>query len=185
MIKPLIKVSLFVMLFFLLCGPVSFAKMSESSNDYLNTTQTAQQVKSLQSKVFAQYVNKKETDTISIKILSGTGDLDIAKAMANRLKYMGYDIAAVDFAPRSNFTQNTFILTTTPKPRLKNLPQIWPALEQTLKRSVGNLNMTLFWLPQKYPNKPQKNQMPLPTVLKSKCSAVTVTSAPPNPFQGN
>ena len=157
MIKPLIKVSLFVMLFFLLCGPVSFAKMSESSNDYLNTTQTAQQVKSLQSKVFAQYVNKKETDTISIKILSGTGDLDIAKAMANRLKYMGYDIAAVDFAPRSNFTQNTIYFNDNAKTQAEELASDLAGTRTNLKalswESQYDIILVATEIPQQTPKK--------------------------------
>lgn len=47
------------------------------------------------------------TKGIKIKVLSGNGDIGSAKQMARRLEEMGYQVAQVDFATRSNFVQDT------------------------------------------------------------------------------
>ncbi|MGA1868099.1 MAG: LytR C-terminal domain-containing protein [bacterium] len=44
---------------------------------------------------------------LTIKVLSGDGDIESAHAMADRLRKMGYNIKLIDYAPRSNFTHNT------------------------------------------------------------------------------
>jgi len=44
---------------------------------------------------------------LRVKVLSGDGDLNSAKEMARKLRNMGYKISLIDYAPRSNFSQNT------------------------------------------------------------------------------
>ena len=158
MYKPLIKVCLFVVLFFLFCWSLSFSKVSENPNDYVNTTKTAEQVESLQSKVIAQYAKKNEMDTISIKILSGTGDLDIAKGMAKHLKYLEYDIAAIDYAPRSNFTQNTIYFNDNAKTQAEELASDLASTKPILKflswSSQFDLILVATEVPKLTPKKP-------------------------------
>jgi len=60
------------------------------------------------SQLFASLSDaKEELSDLKIKVLSGTGDLSSAKEMAKELEESGYKIKAVDFAPRSNFINNT------------------------------------------------------------------------------
>jgi len=49
----------------------------------------------------------KPTAGVKVKVLSGNGNIASAKMMAQRLEKMGYKIARIDFATRSNFAQDT------------------------------------------------------------------------------
>jgi hypothetical protein len=50
---------------------------------------------------------KRDLAHIKIKVLSGDGKFKSAKAMAKRLKKMGYKINRLDLAPRANFKMDT------------------------------------------------------------------------------
>ncbi|MEE8299670.1 MAG: hypothetical protein V3R28_00015 [Desulfatiglandales bacterium] len=50
---------------------------------------------------------KRDIGKLKIKVLSGDGNLNSAKAMAKRLMKMGYKIGAILYAPRSDFSQDT------------------------------------------------------------------------------
>jgi outer membrane protein len=44
---------------------------------------------------------------IKIKVLSGDGNIRPARRMAEQLESLGYSVASIDLAPKSNFTQHT------------------------------------------------------------------------------
>lgn len=56
---------------------------------------------------FSETYDEEELSLLKIKVLSGTGDLNSAKEMAKELEKTGYKIKFVDYAPRSNFINNT------------------------------------------------------------------------------
>ena len=61
------------------------------------------------------------TKDIKIKVLSGNGDIGSAKQMARRLEEMGYQVAQVDFATRSNFVQDTVFFSKSAEEEAKRL----------------------------------------------------------------
>ena len=74
------------------------------------------------SQLFASLSDaKEELSDLKIKVLSGTGDLSSAKEMAKELEESGYKIKAVDFAPRSNFINNTIYFAEEYKRQAENL----------------------------------------------------------------
>ncbi len=50
---------------------------------------------------------EEDVGRIRMKVLSGDGNLNSAKLMANKLNKMGYEIEFIDYAPRFNFLQNS------------------------------------------------------------------------------
>jgi len=57
--------------------------------------------------VLAAKESQEDIQKLRVRVLSGDGDLSSSKEMAKKLRNMGYKISLIDYAPRSNFSQNT------------------------------------------------------------------------------
>lgn len=57
--------------------------------------------------VFPEPKIERNIGRLKIKVLSGNGDLDSAKSVAEKLRGMGYSIQMIDRAPRSDFDNTT------------------------------------------------------------------------------
>lgn len=56
-----------------------------------------------------------------IKVLTGTGQLSSANTLAKRLNELGYKVAKIDRAPRSNFTTDTVYYTQDAEKKAKEI----------------------------------------------------------------
>jgi len=61
-------------------------------------------------------ISKNQARSLKIKVLSGDGHLESAREMATKLMKMGYEIRAIGYAPRSDFSKNIIYF----KPQFKN-----------------------------------------------------------------
>jgi len=108
MSKPLVKVWFFALIFCLFGWSASLGQWTDSPDgDFM--PQTASQGK------------HHDSGYVTIKVLSGTGDLTPATAMAKHLENLGYEVGAVDLAPRSDFAENTLYFIPSAEPRAKEL----------------------------------------------------------------
>ena len=154
--KPLYRIRLFVLIFCLLSFTFSFAQVTGNQVEVLNTNQTAIAVASLYSSVYDKNDTQKEgMETIAIKILSGTGDIAIAKQMAKHLNFLGYDITTLDVAPRSNFTNNTIYFADTAKGQAEalaaELENTGPILKPLSWSSQFDVILVAVKIPKKKP----------------------------------
>ena len=65
--------------------------------------------------------SRKEMRKLRIKVLSGDGDINSAKETAKKLRNMGYSTRLIDYAPRSNFFQNTVYFAPKFKDEAKHI----------------------------------------------------------------
>ncbi len=84
------------------------------------------------------YEVKKDIPKIKMKVLSGDGDLNSAKEMAQKLRTMGYEIELIHYAPQSNFLQNTVYST--------------PKFQNEAKRLVLDLGGNTIYKPLTWPS---------------------------------
>lgn len=80
----------------------------------------------------------KNISKLKIKVLFGDGELDSARAMARRLRQMGYPVQLVDQAPRSDFDLTTIYYA--------------PKLKYEAKRLEAHLNERLMLKPLSWPS---------------------------------
>lgn len=73
--------------------------------------------------ITSETYNKPGSDSqkLIIKVLSGDGTLNSAKAMSQRLKELGYKIALIDSAPKSSFVRNTIYFASAYKTEAQRL----------------------------------------------------------------
>jgi hypothetical protein len=62
-----------------------------------------------------------ESKEIRVKVLSGDGNIGSARQMARRLEEMGYQVAQVDFATRSNFMHDTVYFSKNAEDEAKRM----------------------------------------------------------------
>jgi predicted nuclease with TOPRIM domain len=84
------------------------------------------------------YEVKKDIPTLKMKVLSGDGDLNSAKEMAQKLRTMGYEIELIHYAPQSNFLRNTVFST--------------PKFQNEAKRLVLDLGGNTIYKPLTWPS---------------------------------
>lgn len=83
--------------------------------------------------------SRKEIRKLRIKVLSGDGDINSAKEMAKKLRNMGYQIKLIDYAPRSNFLQDTVYFA--------------PKFKKEAKRISPKLSTVTIFKPLSWPSK--------------------------------
>lgn len=66
-------------------------------------------------------VESVDSKEIRVKVLSGDGNIGSARQMARRLEEMGYQVAQVDFATRSNFTHDTVYFSKNAEDEAKRM----------------------------------------------------------------
>jgi len=113
----------------LTCLSLSLAATADTSNEYLNTTDTVVEIENLKFDMLAFETShpKQAAAKLKIKVLSGNGDLNSAKALAKQLVQIGYYIKHIDYAPRSNFLNTTIYFSANYKD---------PA--ETIAANIGN-----------------------------------------------
>jgi septal ring factor EnvC (AmiA/AmiB activator) len=84
------------------------------------------------------YELQNDVTKIKMKVLSGDGDLNSAREMAIKLKTMGYEIALIHYASRSNFLQHTVYST--------------PKFQDEAKRIVSDLGGDTIYKPLSWPS---------------------------------
>ena len=74
-----------------------------------------------------------DNTTIKIKILSGDGNLESAQKSADHLKNLGYNVARIDHASRSDFTSSVIYFAKTHKAVAQNLASELNVLEKNIR----------------------------------------------------
>ncbi|MFO7964810.1 MAG: TolC family protein [Desulfobacterales bacterium] len=109
MLKMFMAVSARLPLILLLCLLLNPTIAATDKTDHLNTSETVKSVKTFIANEAEQMqvASNAVTRNPKIKVLTGTGDIRHAESLALRLENTGYEVDAVDAAPRSDFENHT------------------------------------------------------------------------------